>query len=72
MTELASLSEQDLVVRLQSGDQRACARLMTWAERNDPRFAVQHRAFCDELGVAQRVGITGPPGAGKSKSFCGS
>jgi LAO/AO transport system kinase len=66
MTDVTSLAEQDLVVQLQRGDQRACARLMSWAERNDPRFGVQHRAFCGELGVAQRIGVTGPPGAGKS------
>lgn len=66
MTESAAVAEQDLVSRVKAGDQRACARLMTWAERNDPRYAVQHRAFCGDLGQAQRIGITGPPGAGKS------
>jgi LAO/AO transport system kinase len=66
MTEVATVAEQDLVSRVRAGDQRACARLMTWAERNDPRFAAQHRTFCGSLGKAQRIGVTGPPGAGKS------
>ncbi len=59
-------AEKDLVSRVAAGEQRACARLMTWAERNDPRYAVAHREFCGGLGAAQRIGVTGPPGAGKS------
>ncbi len=69
MTEAAPVAtdrDAALVERVRAGDQRACARLMTWAERNDPRYAAAHRAFVGSLGTAQRIGITGPPGAGKS------
>lgn len=52
--------------RLLEGDRNAVARLITWAENGDPRF---HRALSTlypKLGRARRLGITGPPGAGKS------
>ena len=67
MTEtVTNVTELDLVERVRAGEQLACARLMTWAERGDPRYAAAHLDFCGELGTAMRVGITGPPGAGKS------
>jgi LAO/AO transport system kinase len=39
---------------------------MTWAERGDARFAELHGSFAADLGGARRLGVTGPPGAGKS------
>ncbi len=39
---------------------------MSLAERSDPRFAEAHRELAPRLGVARRIGVTGPPGAGKS------
>ena len=56
----------DLVARVRAGEELACARLMSLAERGDPRFPALHDGFFRELGRARRLGITGPPGAGKS------
>jgi LAO/AO transport system kinase len=57
----ASLSE-----RLLQGDRTALARMITWAENADPRFARELSAVWSRVGRAWRIGITGPPGAGKS------
>ncbi len=56
----------DLVACVRAGQELACARLMSLAERGDPRFGALHDGFFRELGRARRLGITGPPGAGKS------
>ncbi len=52
--------------RLLDGDRRALARLITWAENADPRFPAALRRVYASVGRARRVGVTGPPGAGKS------
>ena len=52
--------------RLAAGERPALARALSLAER-DPAAASQLVAhLADQLGRAQVVGITGPPGAGKS------
>ena len=51
--------------RLVSGDVRALARLMTYAENNDPEATRVIKGLYDKTG-AYVIGITGPPGAGKS------
>lgn len=56
----------ELAERLLGGERFAVARLITWAERGDPRFAAALRRFYPRVGRAGRVGVTGPPGAGKS------
>lgn len=59
-------TKKPIAERLLEGDRNAVARLITWAENGDPRF---HRAlgvFYGNLGQARRLGVTGPPGAGKS------
>lgn len=61
MNSTASLSE-----RLVQGDRAALARLITWAENGDPRFAHELSNVWPRVGRAWRLGITGPPGAGKS------
>ncbi|HVQ24988.1 MAG TPA: methylmalonyl Co-A mutase-associated GTPase MeaB, partial [Planctomycetota bacterium] len=38
----------------------------TLAERGESAYAVHHRRFAGSVGRARRIGITGPPGAGKS------
>lgn len=51
---------------LDRGERRAVARLITWAERNDPRaYEVLGERFA-RTGDAFVLGITGPPGSGKS------
>ncbi len=57
---------QSVVDRLLAGDKPALARLVSWAENGDPRFREAAAAFYPKLGKAWRVGVTGPPGAGKS------
>jgi LAO/AO transport system kinase len=56
----------DLLERLRQGDQRAIARLISLVEDRDPRVReIVDRVF-PHTGKAYRLGITGPPGAGKS------
>ncbi len=57
----SSLSE-----RLLARDRGALARLISWAEDGDPRFRGALAAVYGRVGRSWRVGITGPPGAGKS------
>jgi len=56
----------DLGARLLAGERRAAARLLTWAEREDPRAEAVLRAHAARLGRAFVLGVTGPPGSGKS------
>ncbi|RKY18329.1 MAG: methylmalonyl Co-A mutase-associated GTPase MeaB [Planctomycetota bacterium] len=56
----------DLAAQVRAGQLPAAARLMTWAERGDPRYVELAAGFADQLGAAARLGFTGPPGAGKS------
>jgi LAO/AO transport system kinase len=57
---------EDLARRLLAGEKPALARLISWAENADPRFAAALGAVYGQVGRAWRLGITGPPGAGKS------
>jgi len=63
---MTTVTGLDLVAGTRAGEELACARLMTLAERGDAAYAKYHQQFFGELGSARRVGITGPPGAGKS------
>jgi LAO/AO transport system kinase len=58
------MGAQDLAARTLSGDRRACARLISLIEDRDPAGLAQLRQL--PPATAFRVGITGPPGAGKS------
>lgn len=49
-----------------SGDKRATARLITFIENKDPEAIDILKAFYQYTGKAYVIGITGPPGAGKS------
>lgn len=55
-----------LVDRLLTGDMRALARLATLVEANDPLGVLALDRLYHHTGHAHVVGITGPPGAGKS------
>jgi LAO/AO transport system kinase len=50
----------------QRGDRRALARLLTAVENHTPVAEAALRRLYPEAGSAHLVGITGPPGAGKS------
>ncbi len=56
----------DLLTRLLEGDRRAVARLITLVENGDPAAKDPIRRLHEYTGKAHIVGITGPPGSGKS------
>src|SRR5881409_1020493 len=56
----------DLVERMLAGDQRALAQLMSHVERHSAEVPEMMRRIAPTLGRGYCVGITGPPGAGKS------
>jgi LAO/AO transport system kinase len=60
------MSSNELIDRVRSGDRAALARLVTAIESGDPD-AIETVASSGEVaGSARRIGVTGPPGAGKS------
>jgi len=52
--------------RFQQGDRRALARAITWVENGTPESGELIRSTYPNTGRAHVIGITGPPGAGKS------
>jgi len=56
----------DLVERLLDGDRRALARAITLTENEDPAAAEIAAAVYPHTGQGRVIGVTGPPGAGKS------
>ena len=55
-----------LVAAMRDGDRRALARLLTCVENGHPKLAELGGAVAAHTGHAQIVGLTGPPGVGKS------
>jgi LAO/AO transport system kinase len=59
-------TRETLAAGVREGDRRALARAITLVERSDP---LAYEIVCDlyaETGRAYAVGVTGPPGVGKS------
>jgi LAO/AO transport system kinase len=56
----------ELVERLLKGNKRAAARLLTLVDDQDPRAAELMKQVHPHTGSSHIVGITGPPGSGKS------
>lgn len=56
----------ELLARFRQGDRRACARLMTLVENDDRDAGRVQDELYPQRGRAWRLGVTGPPGAGKS------
>ncbi|MBV9059121.1 MAG: methylmalonyl Co-A mutase-associated GTPase MeaB [Pseudonocardiales bacterium] len=56
----------DLVVRARQGQARAVGRLISLIEDGAPELRALAAALARDTGRAQVVGITGPPGVGKS------
>lgn len=63
---MAKYTLDQLLERMSSGDSRALARLMTLVEREDERLGRILGAIGPRQGHAYTIGVTGPPGAGKS------
>jgi LAO/AO transport system kinase len=60
------MSGYELVGRVQAGDRRALARLITLIESGDPAGQEVVASLIESTAPVRRIGITGPPGAGKS------
>jgi LAO/AO transport system kinase len=56
----------NLVKHMLAGDRRALARLISQVERDSPHVPELMKRIYPALGNAYCVGLTGPPGAGKS------
>jgi LAO/AO transport system kinase len=63
---MAVTATGDLLARARGGDKRSIARLVSVVENDEPGASEAMRALYPETGRAQIVGITGPPGGGKS------
>ncbi len=63
---MAQKTETDLAGRLVAGDKRALARAITLIENDDPAGWDLVREVFPRTGRARIVGLTGPPGVGKS------
>jgi LAO/AO transport system kinase len=59
-------TDESLAKRLLSGDKRALARAITLIENDDPAGWELVREVYPQTGRARIVGLTGPPGVGKS------
>lgn len=57
---------ENIKEKLLAGSKRAAARLITMAENGDPKAAHIMKELYAKSGNAYVIGITGPPGAGKS------
>src|SRR4029077_12256440 len=56
----------DLAKRVLDGDWRALARAITCIENDQPASAALAATLYPRTGHAHVIGVTGPPGAGKS------
>lgn len=64
MTLDASVAK--LVEQMLAGSQRPLARLISMVEREDPAVPAIMQCLSPHLGKAYSIGVTGPPGGGKS------
>ena len=60
------LTHDELVTGVREGDRRSLARAITLVENGDSRAAAIVRELYPETGHAYAIGVTGPPGVGKS------
>ncbi len=61
-----SQSVQSIITRMLTGDRAALSRLLTFVENRDERLPEIIQKIHSRTGRAQILGVTGPPGAGKS------
>lgn len=64
--QVTSEAAMALVARMRMGERRAIAEAATDCERGGSRLGSLMPAMAPHLGAARLIGITGPPGAGKS------
>ncbi|HZK76398.1 MAG TPA: methylmalonyl Co-A mutase-associated GTPase MeaB [Candidatus Kapabacteria bacterium] len=60
------MTTADLAAHVSERDRRAIARAISTVENDSPETGALLRALAPLTGHAYRIGITGPPGAGKS------
>ena len=71
MADRREWTRETLVQAVRAGDRRALARAITLVENGDPlSYEVVHDLY-PETGRAYAVGVTGPPGVGKSSLISG-
>ena len=58
--------DPSLTSRLLAGDKRACARLISIVENESPGYLDALKTVYPHSGGAYVIGVTGPPGSGKS------
>jgi len=63
---VTQIGETSLLARARGGDKRAIARLLTVVENEEPGAADAIRELYPQTGRARVIGVTGPPGGGKS------
>ncbi len=63
---MRSVDVDDLVSRARAGDPRAVARLISWVEDGSDLLRQVAAALAPFTGGARVIGLTGPPGVGKS------
>jgi len=56
----------ELIEKMLAGDKRSCARLISYVENDEEKAREIIKAINKYTGKAHVIGITGPPGAGKS------
>jgi LAO/AO transport system kinase len=66
MAEAANSTQDSLAKRLVAGDKRALARAISLVENRDPEGDRLVAELFPRTGQARIVGVTGPPGVGKS------
>jgi LAO/AO transport system kinase len=59
-------SIEDLIRRFNSGDRTALSRIITLVENREDGYSDILDCIFPKTGKAYRIGVTGPPGAGKS------
>src|SRR5437660_11927370 len=66
MAARREFTRESLAAGVRAGDKRALARAITLVENSDPLAYDLVRDVYPETGRAYAVGVTGPPGVGKS------
>ncbi len=63
---MLELTVEELLDRFRHGDRRACGQILSLVENESEEATVIFDELYPLMGRAYRIGITGPPGAGKS------